>query len=528
MRRRWDYIVIGAGSAGATVAARLSQNADSQVLLLESGGRAWSPRIRIPGLVEAAITDPVLNWNYQGDPDHSLAGRKLTWAAGRVLGGSSSINGMVYGRGLPADYARWVAAGNEGWGWDDMLPYFRRSEHWSGAPHLARGSGGPLAVRPFEETDAACRSTMDALVSLGVPFVADYNIGIAEGVGLTQATQKNGLRASVADAYLRPARQRQNLTILTHTTAMALLFDGKRCVGLRAHRRGKILELLAERETIVSAGAIGSPKLLLLSGIGAADALAPVGIKVVHERAGVGRNLNDHVNVKLSAFVDRPTYNTQRRGLNALRHGLRLLASGSGPASSPANHCQAFVRTDRSLPSADVQIQLMPFGFGSADDMRKNGLTAVVSPCQPRVRGCVSLRSADPAVPPRITMTMLEDPHDRDVLIRGCRLAYAALEDGPRRTMGGRIYAPQPGKLSNDDWLAFCRDTAALNWHPTSTCRMGPGPEDVVDARFQVHGLVALSVVDASAMPSVTSGNTNAPVIALAERAADMIQQRNR
>ncbi len=526
MRKSWDYIVVGSGSAGATLAARLSQNADRSVLLIESGGPDRSPRIHIPGLLESILTNASLNWNYRGDPDPSLGGRALTWAAGHVLGGSSSINGMVYGRGLPADYDRWVAAGNPGWSWEDMLPYFRRSERWTGAAHPARGTDGPIIVRKFEETDPSCASAMAALIARGVPFIEDYNIGITEGVGLTQATQKNGLRHSVATAYLRPARHRPNLTILTHTLVTNLLFQGTRCVGLTAIRQGERVTLTAEREVIVSAGAIGSPKLLLQSGIGDPDAIEPHGIKVLHDLAGVGRNLNDHVNIKLSAFVDRPTYNTERNGLRALRHGLRFITHRSGPATSPANHCQAFVRTDPSLPSADIQIQLMPFGFGSEAEMRENGLTAVVSPCHPDVRGRVTLTSSDPLAPPRIAIAMLDSKNDRERLLRGCRLAYAALEEGPGRAMGGRIYAPGPKSPNDNEWLTFFRDTAALNWHPTSTCRMGPGPEDVVDGAFAVHGLSGLSVVDASIMPSVTSANTNAPVIAIAERAAEMIAQR--
>jgi choline dehydrogenase len=291
-------------------------------------------------------------------------------------------------------------------------------------------------------------------------------------------------------------------------------------------RGGKLIDLYAERETIVSAGAIGSPRLLMLSGIGPADALSAHGVKTVHDLPGVGAHLNDHVNIKLSAFVNRPTYNTRRSGFSGLREGLRLLANGSGAASSPANHAQAFVRTDPANPLADIQLQVMPFGFGSAAEMAKNGLTVVVSPCHPKVRGRISLSSADPAEPPRIAITMLEQAEDRAALLRGCKLAFAALQDGPGRTMGGQIYAPSQAAPTNGDWLAFFRETAALNWHPTSTCRMGPGPEDVVDHGLKIHGLTGVSVVDASIMPCVTSGNTNIPVIAIAERAAEIIAAR--
>jgi choline dehydrogenase len=528
MEKRWDYIVVGAGSAGSVLAARLSEDPDVQVLLIEAGGSDRRAKVRIPGLMNGAIRSTELNWHYLGEPDPTLGGRRLTWAGGRVLGGSSSINGMVYGRGLPADYARWVAAGNAGWGWEDMLPWFRQMEDWSGPPDPTRGQGGPLSVRSFAGTDAACASAMRALEALGVPRVADYSVGITEGIGLTQATQRDGWRHSAAAAWLAPARGRRNLDVLTGALALQLIIVGESCFGVRVGRRGRSFDLLAARETIVAAGAIASPKLLLLSGIGDPLELEAQGIEPKLAVPGVGRNMNEHVNIKLSAFVDRPTYNTESKGLPALRHGLRFLATGSGPASSPANHCQAFVRTDRALPSADVQIQLMPFGFGTPEQMLRNGMTAVVSPCQPEVRGRVTLRSTNPEDPPCISIALLESARDRATLLRGCRLAHQALVDGPVREFGGSIYAPIAGTDTDAQWLDFFRDTAALNWHPTSTCRMGAGPDDVVDTGLRVHGMQALSVVDASIMPCVTSANTNVPVLAIAERAARIIAQRNR
>jgi len=526
VRKTWDYVIVGGGSAGATLAGRLSQNPDRRVLLIEAGGGDLSPLIRIPGLLETVIGSRALNWGYEGEPDATLGGRSLTWAAGRALGGSSSINGMVYGRGLPADYARWVAAGNPGWGWDDMLPYFMRMEHWTGPPNQTRGGGGPLSVRRFEETDAACVDVMNALIDQSVPPVEDYAAGIAEGVGLTQATQKNGLRHSAANAYLAPARGRRNLTVLTHATALGLIFEGGRCVGVRATRRGRLMEFRADRETILCAGAIVSPKLLWLSGVGPAEDLRGLGIPVRHALPGVGRNLNDHVNILLSAFVNHRTYNTRRSGLSALSEGLHFLTTRSGPASSPANHIQAFVRTDPRSATADVQLQVMPFGFGTVADMARDGVTVVVSPCHPEARGRVTLRSDDPRAAPRISMAMLASREDQERLLRGCKLAYHALQEGPGRTMGGQIYAPAEAPQDDDAWRAFFRETAALNWHPTSTCRMGPGADDVVDGQLRIHGLEGISIADASVMPCVTSGNTNAPVIAIAERAADMIVAR--
>ncbi len=526
MGKAWDYVIVGSGSAGATLAARLSENPERRVLLIEAGGWDRSPRILIPGLIESLLSSRTLNWGYVGEPDASLDDRRLTWAAGRVVGGSSSINGMVYGRGLPGDYDRWVAAGNPGWGWGDMLPYFKRLEHWTGPPRPERGTSGPMWVRRFEETDPACADTVRALTALGVAVVEDYSVGVVEGVALTQATQKRGLRHSAATAYLRPALRRPNLTVMTCAKALNLIVTGTQVVGVRVLRGGDVIDLYAERETIVCAGAIGSPKLLMLSGIGAADALSRQGVKTVHDLPGVGANLNDHVNIKLSAFVNRPTYNTRRSGFSGLREGIRLLANGSGAASSPANHSQAFVRTDPANPLADIQLQVMPFGFGSEAQMAKDGLTVVVSPCHPKARGRVSLSSADPAAPPRIAISLLEQESDRAALLRGCKLALAALEAGPGRTMGGEIYAPSQAVPTDEAWLAFFRQTAALNWHPTSTCRMGPGPQDVVDHGLRIHGLTGASVVDASIMPCVTSGNTNIPVIAIAERAAEIIAAR--
>jgi choline dehydrogenase len=279
----------------------------------------------------------------------------------------------------------------------------------------------------------------------------------------------------------------------------------------------------AEREVILAAGAIGTPKLLQLSGIGDPAVLAPLGSAVLHALPGVGAGLNDHVNIKLSAFVNTPTYNTQRRGLAAARCGIEYLCHSTGPASSPANHCQGFLKTDPSLPSADVQIQLMAFGFGTEAQMRQNGITAVVSLCRPQARGTVRLRSGDATTPPRIAMAMLENATDVATLLRGSRFAYAALQ----RIRGARIYAPCAPPATDAAWLDFFRETAWLNWHPTSTCRMGPNPaRDVVDGTLCVHGMPGLSIADASVMPSVTSANTNAPVIAIAERAAGFIAAR--
>ena len=311
----WDYVIVGGGSAGCVLAARLSEDPARRVLLIEAGGRDLSPAIHVPGLVFEAIMGRTLNWHYKGLPDPTLNNRALTWAGGRVLGGSSSINGMVFGRGLPADYAAWVEAGNPGWGWNDLMPYFRRMETWTGQAHPTRGTSGPLRTRPHLEPNAACTAWAEGAAAAGVPFLDDYNVGITEGMGYTQATQRGGVRHSTARAFLGPASRRPNLTVMTHTRALRLVVEAGRCTGVVAQRGGKLTTLRAEREVIVSSGAIASPKLLLLSGIGDAAQLRPHGIDVVHELPGVGANMNEHVNVKLSAHVDVPTYDSQRYGL---------------------------------------------------------------------------------------------------------------------------------------------------------------------------------------------------------------------
>jgi choline dehydrogenase len=523
----YDYIVIGAGSAGAVLAARLSERADRTVLMLEAGGGDWSPAIHIPGLLGHMLTSTTQNWQYRGRPDATLGGRVLTWMGGRLLGGSSSINGMVYGRGLPHDYARWVAAGNPGWSWDDLLPYFKRAECWSGKPDATRGTKGPLHTRPFTEPHPACTSAIEALTRGGVPFVADYSTGVDEGVGYTQATQHGGWRHSVSRAYLAPNRKRPNLTILTGKHVTRLIVEAGRCVGVEYRSGNRTVSVQANREVIVSAGAIGSPAILLRSGIGDPAELQALGITPVHNLPGVGRNLNEHVNVKISADVDVKTYNTERLGWGKVRNGLRWLIDRKGPAASPANHGQAFVKTDPALSSADVQIQIMAFAFHDDATDNHDGVSAIVSLCAPRVRGTVSLASADPMVPPNIDIELLSDSEDLATLIKGCRIARSALEAGLGHAFGGRIVFPPLETDSDADWTAFIARTAGLNWHPTSTCRMGSDPDDVVDSELRVHGLKGLTICDASVFPSVTSGNTNAPVIAVAEKAADLISARN-
>jgi choline dehydrogenase len=522
--RDWDYIVVGAGSAGCVLAGRLSEQPDRRVLLIEAGGSDRSLLIRIPGMVERVIQDRRYNWHYAGRPDRTLGGRSLDWAAGKVLGGGSSINGMVFVRGLRSDFDRWEPAGHAGWNWSGLLPYFRRMEQWHGAPSASRGSAGPLHVAEFRQPNAACLAWRDAAVAAGVPSVADYNEGIDMGTGITQATQFLGRRHSANDAFLQPAVRRPNLSIVSDAVAARLLVRNGRCHGLEYWRRGQLLRHEALREIVVACGAIGSPALLLRSGIGAPDQLRAAGIRVCHPLPGVGRNLQEHVNVRLTARMTTKTYSNAARGVNRGLNGLRWLLRGDGPASSPAGHVQTFLKTEPGPRAADIQVQALPLSFDLDPTDRSEAMTLVVSLCRPAARGAVRLAGAAPEIPPEIDIDLLPDA-DARALIRGCRRVREIVAAAGPTFRGEAI--PGPGVRTEAEWLGFIRGIAGLNWHPSGTCRMGDGPMDVVGFDLRVHGLEGLSVADASIMPFVTSGNTNAPVIAVAEKAGDLIRARN-
>lgn len=521
MRREWDHIIVGAGSAGATLAGRLSTDPDRSVLLLEAGGWDRSPIVRIPGFVYNAIRSEKLNWHFLGDPDPTLDGRVLKWAAGKAIGGGSSINGMVYVRGLRSDFARWAEAAGDAWGWDGLLPHFRALEHWHGTPHAARGTQGPVQVRTFCEPNAATLSVLNGFVSHGTPYVADYNAGIDEGIGLTQGNQANGLRCSAADAYIHPARKRSNLTIRTGTRVLRLIVEGNRCAGVVVADGSGETELRCSGEVILSAGAISSPKLLMLSGIGDPAQLAEHDIPVRLALPGVGADLNDHVNCFVTSSVDVMTYNAWRKGPRKAVAGLRWLIDREGPASTTANHVQAFMKTDPGLPFADVQVQTMATSSPGGD--ARQAVTSVISLCRPEVRGRIGLRSDDPSAAPRIAMAFLSNERDLRTLTSAARQVRDIHRAGPGHQYAGQVVGGAAQAESDADWLAYFRATSHLNWHPTSTCRMGNGPMDVVDPTLRVHGLAGLRIADASIMPTVTGGNTNAPCIMIGEKAADLI-----
>jgi choline dehydrogenase len=398
-------------------------------------------------------------------------------------------------------------------------------ENWAGEPGPARGQGGPLQVRRFEKTDRACSAWVEsALHQELAPYVTDHNVGINEGISLNQASQFAGRRSSAAIAYVRPALKRGALEVKTGVFVEKLLLSGGRCTGIEVRTETGTQQWRARREVIVCGGAIASPKLLMLSGIGAAESLEPHGIKVLHELRGVGANLNEHINIKLSASSTTRTYSSEKKGWRQAANGARWMVSRDGPASSPVGHVQAFFKTDPALAAADIQVQVIPMGFDRAYTMDVDAVSSVISLCQPKARGRISLRSADPAAAPHITIPLLSDDDDVRRLARACDMVRSVHASAKLRGAMGDELSPGPGTGGSlDAWRAVLQEFGGLNWHPTSTCRMGNGPDDVVDLALKVHGIDGLRIIDGSVMPSVTSGNTNAPIIAMAEKAADLI-----
>ncbi|MCC5986300.1 MAG: FAD-dependent oxidoreductase [Pararhodobacter sp.] len=529
----FDYVIIGGGSAGCALAARLSEDSGATVCLIEAGGAGSGFLVRAPAMVATMISGrpKINNWAFWTEPQEGLNGRQGFQPRGRGLGGSSAINAMLYIRGHPSDYDAWAEAGAEGWDWQSVLPFFQRSEGNIRGNSPLRGTDGPLQVadqrRPAEITSAF----VEACAENHIPGNEDFNGPQQEGAGLFQVTQfhsgpRKGQRCSAAAAYLHPVMNRLNLTILTHSRAERITLEGRRASGVAIRRRGQREHIRARREVILSAGAFGSPQLLMLSGIGPADELQAHGIAVAHELPGVGQNLQDHLDYIL-------TYRSRRAdvvGLNPAglmrlaRAGLDWRRSGEGLFASPMAEGCAFLRSDPTLEKPDLQLH---FVIGIVDQhMRKlhlaNGYSCHVCLLRPHSRGTVGLSSANPAAPPRIDPAYLSDPRDLPPLMRGARMMEAILESPALAPWRGRRFYPNDG--SDAALEADIRNRADTIYHPVGTCRMGSDDMAVTDPQLRLHGLDGLRVVDASVMPSLIGGNTNAPTIMIAERAAEFIR----
>lgn len=532
MADTYDYIVTGAGSAGCVLAARLTESGRYRVLLLEAGGRDSNPWIHIPMGYAKTFVDPKVNWKFESEPEKELNGRTMYQPRGKVLGGTSSINGMIYMRGNAADYDQWRQLGNEGWDYDSVLPYFRKAEDNERGADDYHGSGGPLRVsnQPYEWDIA--KALLEACRQAGIPFNPDFNGAKQEGCGYYQTTTKDKRRWSTAAAYLRMAKTRPNLTIRTRAHTTRVLFAGTKATGVEFATPGGREVAHAGREVIVSGGAYGSPQLLQLSGVGPAQHLTETGIEVVRDVPGVGSNLQDHFNTFCTYRISK------NWSLNALHYSLpnRLIAGAqylflrSGPMSGNGMYVGALVRSDKRLERPDLQFNISAWSTidRTADGIISHPFPGIsISPVHlaPQGRGSVRLHSSDPLAPPEIRFNFLRNDSDMRVMIAGVRIARDIARQHALRQLVVEETAPGAATDSDDEIAEDVRRRGVSNLHPAGTCGMGHGPMAVVDPRLRVHGIDGLRVVDASIMPMIVAGNTNAPTIMIAEKAADMIQQ---
>jgi choline dehydrogenase len=525
----YDYVIVGAGSAGCTLANRLSADPSVRVLLLEAGRRDRSLFIKAP-LAFSKQFHTHLDWDYWTDPEPALAGRSLYIPRGKSLGGSSSMNAMLYVRGRPLDYDGWEAQGAPGWGYQDVLPYFMRAEGNARGAADWRGDSGPLHVSDQRTPTPLSRRILDASVQAGIPYNPDYNGPEQDGVALFQVTQFGGKRWSTADAYLRPALQRPNLDVRTHVLAAGLELDGTRVSGVRIRRGRRGIETIrAAREVILCAGAIGSPQQLQLSGIGAPDELRAAGIDCRHELPGVGGNLQDHPFVAVQyAVSDRHSLDNADKSLAA---AVEWLGRGSGRLSSPGAEVCAFTRSRPGLPAADLQFHMAPILFEDhgAVQVRIGRHAVSLAPVlvTPQARGRVWVRSDRPTDKPHILTNTLAEPEDIAALVAGIKLARQIASEPALAEIITEELRPGRSILDDDELEVSLRERVELLYHPCGTCRMSDTDEEaVVDSQLRVHGLEGIRVVDASVMPVIPRGNTNAPTIMIAEKAADLIAGR--
>lgn len=530
-----DYIVVGAGSAGCVLANRLSADPDIRVVLLEAGGRDWNPWIHIPVGYFKTMLNPSLDWCYKTEPDPGLNGRRLDWPRGKVLGGSSSLNGLLYVRGQPADYDRWRQMGNAGWGWDDVLPLFKRSENNERGRDGFHGDKGPLRVSNMRIQRPVCDAWVAAAQAAGYPFNPDYNGAEQEGVGYFQLTTHNGRRCSAAVAYLNPAKTRDNLQIITRAQVQRIVLEDGRAVGVTyLDRAGRQLQLKCRHEVVLSSGSIGSPHILMLSGIGDPSHLKENGVEVTHDLPGVGQNLQDHLQARLVYKCNEPTLNDEVRSLfNQARIAAKYALFRSGPMAMAASLATGFMKTGDHVETPDIQFHVQPWSADSPGEGVHPFSAFTTSVCQlrPESRGEIRLAGPDPRTYPTIHPNYLSTETDRQTIVAGVRIARKIAALPPLKSKISQEFRPSRD-LAMDDYegtLDWARNNSSSIYHPTGTCRMGSGPGAVVDDRLRVHGISGLRVADCSIMPEIVSGNTNAPAIMIGEKASDlMIEDRQR
>jgi choline dehydrogenase len=525
----FDYIIVGAGSAGCVLADRLTEDGRSSVLLLEYGGSDRSIFIQMPAALSIPMNSKTYNWGYKTEPEPHLGGRRIACPRGKVLGGSSSINGMVYVRGHPLDFERWEEEGARGWGYRNVLPYFRRAERFQGDADAYRGDAGPLTTAHGRKANPLYDAFIEAGRQAGYAVSADLNGERQEGFGALGMTVKDGVRWSTANAYLKPAMKRPNLEVITHALATRIAFDERRAVGVRYRRRGREHTARARREVILCGGPINSPQLLKLSGVGPAEELRSLGIDVIADRPGVGENLQDHLEFTFQVASKQPITLFSHIGLfRRALIGAEWLMRGRGLGGS--NHFEAggFIRSRAGVRYPDIQFHFLPMAvaYDGSTLAKEHGFQAHAGPMRSKSRGWVRLRSADPADPPRIQFNYMSHPEDW-IEMRACvRLTREIFAQHAFDAYRGREIKPGADCVTDEAIDAFVRDDIDTAYHPSCTCKMGSpaDPFAVVDPETRVIGVDALRVVDSSIMPSITNGNLNAPTIMLAEKAAEMIR----
>ncbi|MBP5859043.1 choline dehydrogenase [Marivibrio halodurans] len=524
-----DYVVIGAGSAGCVLANRLSEDPSVSVILLEAGGRDTNPWIHVPVGYFKTMHNPSVDWCFKTEPDPGLNGRRLEWPRGKVLGGSSSLNGLLYVRGQKEDYERWRQMGNAGWSWDDVLPLFKRAEDQERGEDDYHGVGGPLTVSNMRLSRPICDAWVAAAQNAGYPFNSDYNGPEQEGVGYFQLTTRRGRRCSAAVAYLRPIRDRANLRIVTRARTRHIVIEDGRATGV-AFRDGAGRDRVARvrREAILSAGSIGSPHILMHSGIGEGAHLKSHGIDVLVDRPAVGRNLQDHLQARLVLKCNEPTLNDEVRSLyNQMRIGLKYLMFRSGPMTMAASLATGFLRTGPQVETPDIQFHIQPWSADSPGEGVHPFSAFTMSVCQlrPESRGEIRLKDSDPESYPTISPNYLATETDRRTIVEGVKIARRIAELPP---LAGKIreeFRPGPDVRTDEALLDWVRNSATTIYHPTGTCRMGVDEGAVVDPRLRVRGVANLRIADCSIMPEIVSGNTNAPAIMIGEKASDLIRE---
>jgi len=525
----YDYIIVGAGSAGGALAARLSENPKTRILLLEAG-MASHPYARMPLSFGLLIDNPAANWRYQSEPEPGTANRIIPVPRGKLLGGSSSINGLVWVRGQPLDYDTWAQMGCRGWSWRDVAPLFTRIETFvDGDGSNGRGTAGPLKVSTVPDQNPLYDALFKAAVAAGYRLNPDYNSEDQEGVVKTQSSIYKGRRMSVAHCYIEPAMKRSpNLHVVTQAHTLRILLEGKRCVGVEYEKHGKVVQARA-RETILSAGGVASPQILELSGIGQPGLLRKHGIEVKHELPAVGENFRDHINARIIWRVKdrRVSYNHMARGVGAVTQMMKYLATGGGFMSLPSAPLLAFLRTRPELATPDIQMHLVPYSIKDPKTRKLQDFPSMTIACyqlRPESLGSIHIKSADPKAHPAIRFNFLADAIDQRAMVDGFRMMRRIVDAAAMDPYRDSEFSPGPAVQSDEEILAWIRNNSQTAYHPIGTCRMGPGPNAVVDDKLKVHGLEGLRVADASIFPTMPSGNTNAPSIMVGEKAADILR----